>query len=122
VRDDDRRMADLRETSGQATIELVLLLPLIAALVLGSWQAVIVGHSWWLAGIAARAAARAQLVGGDPDRAARRALPRGARERLVLTRRGSGELTLRLAVPAVVGGLRLGSATARIGPPAGGAR
>jgi hypothetical protein len=56
-------MADLRETSGQTTVELVALLPLIAALVIGAWQAVIVGHSWWLAGIAARAAARAQVVG-----------------------------------------------------------
>lgn len=113
-------MAELRETSGQTTVELVALLPLIAALTIGSWQAVVVGHSWWLAGVAARAASRAQVVGGDPARAARRALPRGARERLVLTRRGGGELTLRLAVPAVVGGLRLGSATARIGAPADG--
>ncbi len=115
-------MADLHQTSGQTTVELVALLPLMAALVIGSWQAVVVGHSWWLAGIAARAAARAQVVGGDPSGAARRALPRAARGRLVLTRRSSGELTLRLAVPAVVGGLRLGSATARIGAPAGGAR
>lgn len=115
-------MADLRENSGQTTVELVALLPLIAALVIGAWQAVIVGHSWWLAGIAARAAARAQVVGVDPLLAARRSLPRGARERLVLTRRSGGEMTLRLAVPAVVGGLRLGSATARIGAPAGGVR
>ena len=102
-------MADLHQTSGQTTVELVALLPLMAALVIGSWQAVVVGHSWWLAGIAARAAAQ-------------RALPRAARGRLVLTRRSSGELTLRLAVPAVVGGLQLGSATARVGAPAGGAR
>ena len=113
-------MADLRETSGQATVELVALLPLLALLVLGAWQAVVVGQSWWLAGIAARAAARAQEVGGDPGRAARRALPRGARDRLVVSRRAGGELTLRLAVPAVVGGLRLGSATARIGERLGG--
>ena len=111
-------MADLRETSGQATVELVALLPLIAALAVGAWQAVVVGQSWWLAGIAARAAARAQIVGGDPSRAARAALPRGARERLVVSRRTSGGLTLRLAVPAVVGGLRLGSATARVSGPA----
>ncbi len=115
-------MAELRETSGQTTVELVALLPLIAALTIGAWQAVVVGHSWWIAGIAARAAARAQVVGGDPARAARRAVPRGARERLVLTRRGGGELTIRLAVPGVVGGLRLGSVTARIGAPADGAR
>ena len=108
-------MADLRETSGQTTVELVALLPLIAALVIGSWQAVVIGQSWWLAGIAARAAARAQLVGTDPGGAARRALPRGARGRLVLSRRAGGGLTVRLAVPAVVGGVRLGSATAHVG-------
>jgi len=113
-------VADLRETSGQATVELVALLPLIAALAVGAWQAVVVGQSWWLAGIAARAAARAQLVGSDPGQAARRALPRGARERLIVSRRAGGELMVRLAVPAVVGGLRLGSATARIGERSGG--
>ena len=112
-------MADLRDTSGQTTVELVALLPLIAALVIGSWQAVVIGQSWWLAGIAARAAARAQLVGADPGGAARRALPRGARDRLVLSPRAGGGLTLRLAVPAVVGGARLGSATAHVGEQSG---
>ncbi len=108
-------MADLRATSGQSSVELVALLPLLAALVVGAWQAIVVGQSWWLAGVAARAAARAQLVGSDPGRAARRALPRGARDRLVVSVRGGGGLTVRLAVPAVVGGVRLGSATAHVG-------
>ena len=113
-------MADLRETRGQATVELVALLPLIAALAVGAWQAVVVGQSWWLAGIAARAAARAQVVGSDPGRAARDALPRCARERLIVRGSAGGELTVRLAVPAVIGGMRLGSATARVGNSAGG--
>jgi len=113
-------VADLRDTSGQTTVELVALLPLIAALVVGSWQAVVIGQSWWLVGIAARAAARAQIVGSDPGHAARRALPRGAQGRLLLAPRAGGGLTLRLAVPAVVGGLRLGSATARVGEPSAG--
>ena len=112
-------MFDLRETDGQGTVELVALLPLIAALVIGSWQAIVIGQSWWLVGVAARAAARAQVIGASPASAARRALPRGARGRLVVLRRGAGELTVRLAVPAVVGGMWLGSATARVAVPAG---
>ncbi|MEI6792084.1 MAG: pilus assembly protein [Actinomycetes bacterium] len=113
-------MNDPRGASGQSTVELVALLPLIAALTIGAWQAVVIGQSWWLAGVAARAAQRAQIVGRDPQRAARRALPPGARGRLVVLSGTSGSLTVRLAVPSVVGQISLGSATARVRLPRAG--
>jgi uncharacterized membrane protein len=106
---------DLRDSSGQSSVELVALLPLIAALTVGCWQCVVLGQSWWLAGVAARAAARAQIIGTSPLQAARRALPRGARSRLHVAARSGGGLEVRLTVMAVVGGVKLGSATAQIG-------
>ena len=51
-------MQNARE-SGQATVELVALLPLLAAVGLALWQAVVAGQAMWLAGAAARSAARA---------------------------------------------------------------
>ncbi len=108
-------MPDLRASDGQSSVELVALLPLFAALLIGAWQAVIVGQSWWLAGVAARAATRAQLVGADPQRAARSALPRGARARVRVARRAGGVLEVRLAIPAVIGAATLGGVTATVG-------
>ncbi|HEV3001812.1 MAG TPA: hypothetical protein VGW75_13815, partial [Solirubrobacteraceae bacterium] len=65
----------LRSELGQATVELVALLPIIAVVALGAWQVAVAGHAVWAAGAAARAGARAEAVGADPDRAARRLLP-----------------------------------------------
>ena len=61
--------------SGQATVELVALLALVAALAGVLWQAAVAGQAVWLAGSAARAAARASAVGADARAAARRVLP-----------------------------------------------
>src|SRR5687768_9421448 len=66
--------------AGQATVELVALLPLLAVVLAGAWQAVLAGQAAWAAGAAARAAARAHGVGTDPTRAARTHLP-GSLER-----------------------------------------
>jgi hypothetical protein len=60
---------------GQATVELVALLPCLAAVVVGLWQAALVGWAAWGAHAAARAAARAHAVEGDAAAAARRHLP-----------------------------------------------
>ena len=108
-------MENLRDTSGQSSVELVCLMPLVAALVIGCWQAIIVGHTWWLVAVAARAATRAEVIGASPRTAARLALPRGSRNRLRVSRRAGGVIELRLAVPMVFGSAALGSATARVG-------
>ena len=66
-----------RHDTGQATVELVALVPVLAVLGLGIWQGAIAGQAWWLSGIAARAAVRAVDIGAQPEPAARRALPPG---------------------------------------------
>ncbi|MEA2226926.1 MAG: hypothetical protein QOF04_556, partial [Solirubrobacteraceae bacterium] len=45
---------------GQATVELVALLPLLMLVALAAWQGVVAGQAIWLSGSAARAAARAE--------------------------------------------------------------
>jgi hypothetical protein len=98
----------LRSCRGQATVELVALLPLLAVLVGLLWQAAIAGQAVWLAGSAARAAARAAAVGADARAAARRVLPGALKRGLVVRRLDSGEgVRVAVAVPALVGGGRL---------------
>src|SRR4051812_50219699 len=60
---------------GQASVELMAVLPVVAVLVAAAWQAAVAGQAIWLSGGAARAAARAHAVGGDVGAAAPRARP-----------------------------------------------
>jgi pilus assembly protein CpaE len=62
---------------GQATVELLGVVPVLLVLGLVVWQLILVGHAAWMSAHAARAAARADLVGQDPKAAARSVL-RGA--------------------------------------------
>jgi hypothetical protein len=68
---------------GQASVEFVAVLPVLALGLLIAVQLAVAGYALWSAGIAARAGARAAHVGRDAGRAARRSLPaplrRGAR-------------------------------------------
>jgi pilus assembly protein CpaE len=82
---------------GQASVELVALLPLVALVGALLWQAVVAGQTLWLAGAAARAAARAAAVGGDADAAARGALP-GRLEDGLRVRADQGGAGVRVAV------------------------
>src|SRR4051812_14005644 len=68
--------ARLRDPAGQATVELVVLLPCLVALLAALWQLALVGYASWAVHAAARAAARAHAVGGDPVIAARAHLAR----------------------------------------------
>lgn len=61
--------------SGQAAVELIAAVPIMLAALLLVAQLAVAGHALWSAGDAARAGARAVLVGADPEDAARRALP-----------------------------------------------
>jgi hypothetical protein len=89
---------------GQASVELVALLPLLALIALVLWQLAVAGQAAWLAGAAARAAARAHAIGGDEGAAARGVLPPRLEPGLHVRARDDGSVTLRLAVPSVVGG------------------
>jgi|SRR5690349_11819936 pilus assembly protein CpaE len=106
------RMA--RGEEGQASVELVALLPLLVVIALAAWQAVVVGEAWWMVGSAAREAARAAALGGDATAAARHVVPGRLRAGLkVKTDDKTGGVVVRLAVPRVVGGARLGSVSGR---------
>ena len=100
---------------GQASVELLAVLPLLAALVAGCAQLVLMGESWWLAGVGARAGARAERAGGDAARAARAALPQGWGRRLHVAQAQGGGLAVRLRVPAVVGGAAIGTVSQDVG-------
>ena len=99
--------------SGQVAVEFVAVLPLLVALLAGVWQITLLGHASWSAGAAARAAARAHALGLDPRAAARAHLPRRL-ERGVLVRESerSGEVTVTVRVPSVIGGARVGRVSA----------
>jgi len=65
----------VRSEGGQAAVELVALLPLLAVVVLALMQGLAAGTAAELADHAAEAGAVALLQGRDPQRAARDALP-----------------------------------------------
>jgi pilus assembly protein CpaE len=96
--------------SGQASVEFVALLPALAVCLILAGQAVAAGWALWSAGVAARAGARAEHVGTDPDAAARHALPGPLRGGAVI-RSGDG-VRVRVRVPALVPGVALPSVAA----------
>jgi hypothetical protein len=85
---------------GTASVELIAAVPFLLLAVLVAAQLTLVGQALWSAGIAARAGARAALVGADASVAARRALPsslRGAAE----VKEGDG-VSVRVIVPRLL--------------------
>jgi hypothetical protein len=60
---------------GTASVELVAVVPFLLLAVLVAAQIALAGQALWSAGVAARAGARAALVGGDASAAARASLP-----------------------------------------------
>ena len=68
-----------RREDGTASIEAVAVVPFLLLAVLVAAQIGVVGQALWSAAVAARAGARAALVGGEPEASARRALPRSLR-------------------------------------------
>lgn len=115
-----RRWRTGRDETGQAGVELVGVLPVVALLCALLWQLALAGHAAWAVSSAARAAARASAVGGDPQAAARGALPAGLERRLRVRAAGEDGVRVAVRIPSL-GGLRLGdvSATARFAPQGG---
>ena len=93
--------------SGQATVEFVALLPLVAVIGFALWQAMVAGQAAWLAGSSAQAAARASAVGGDVHAAAASVLPASLRRGLRVEQRAGGTVRVRVGVPSVIGTGRL---------------
>jgi hypothetical protein len=105
-------MPHARTATGQASVELIAVLPLAAVAGAVLWQLVLGGQAIWSSAGAARAAARAQAVGGDPLRAARAAVP-GALRRSVEVRPAGGGVRVGVGVPLVLAGVRLTTIQAR---------
>jgi hypothetical protein len=97
---------------GQATVELVAVLPLLAVLGFGVWQAAVAGQAIWLAGSAARAAARAAALGDDPLPAARATLAPRLEDGLRVRERDDGGVTVTLRIPSVLGSAAVASTSA----------
>ena len=118
-------MPPIRAQAGQATVEVVALLPVLVLVALLLWQAAVAGQAIWLSASAARAAARADAVGGDPVSAARATLParleRGLSVRAANAdgdpegdRDGEGGgVAVTLRIPAVLSDGAVASTTAR---------
>jgi hypothetical protein len=96
-------MPRFRAQQGQATVELVALLPVLAAIVLALWQAVLAGQAVWAVTSAARAASRAQAVGADTAAAARAHLPPSLRRGLRVRTEPGGGVSVSVRIPALPG-------------------
>jgi hypothetical protein len=88
---------------GTASVELVAVVPFLLLAVLAAAQLALAGHSLWSASVAARAGARAALVGGSTTAAARRALPPSLRDGSEVD--AGEEVSVRVAVPRFFPGL-----------------
>jgi len=99
-----RRIASsYRREDGTASVELVGVVPFLLLAVLVAAQLGSAGYAAWSAGVAARAGARAALVGGDPEAVARRALPATMRRGADV---GEGDaVSVRVLVPRLVPGM-----------------
>lgn len=89
----------MRAESGQASVETVAVLPLVLLAAAIAWQLVLTGHTLWLCANAARSAARAEVVGHSPERAARSALPRSLERDLSVRRLEDGGIRVSLHLP-----------------------
>ena len=83
-------------------MEAVAVVPAVILAALIGWQLVLAGHTLWLCAGAARAAARADVVGMSPGRAARRALPKSLERGLSVVRSDSGGVRVEVRVPILL--------------------
>ena len=82
------------------------MVPLVLLAAAVAWQLVLTGHALWLAAGAARAGARAELVGESPARAARSALPRSLERGMSVKRVDAGGVRVEVRLPLIVRSLR----------------
>jgi hypothetical protein len=108
----------LRSTSGQATVETIAVLPVLAVAVFAAAQLLAAGIAKELADHAAEAGAVAILEGADPAAAARAALPGWSNGRVEIKVQGRrvGVRLEPLSPLSAVGRLLTASADADAGP------
>lgn len=83
-------------------METVAVVPLVLLAAAVAWQIVLAGHTLWLCANAARAAARAELVGEGAERAARSALPRSLERGLSVKRLDGGGIRVGVRLPLLL--------------------
>ncbi len=98
---------------GTASVELVAAVPFLLLALLVAAQIALAGQALWSAGVAARAGARAALVGEDASAAARAALP-SSMKRGAKVEEGDG-VSVRVEVPRLLPALPVVRIGARSG-------
>ena len=93
----------MRSESGQASVEMVAVLPLVVLVAAVGWQLALAGYSTWACANAARVAARTAAVGGDEQAAARSALPRSLERGMRVESRSGGSVRVELRIPLILG-------------------
>ncbi|HEX9966991.1 MAG TPA: hypothetical protein VGB06_03495, partial [Solirubrobacterales bacterium] len=92
--------SSVRREGGTASVETIAVVPFLLLAALVAAQLIAAGYALWSAGVAARAGARAELLGGDAKRAARRGLPAALRDGAEV---GEGDgISVRVAVPRLL--------------------
>ncbi len=99
-----RCSSDLAMQRGQASVELVAMLPVAVAVMLAALQLLAAGATRELAGHAAGAGAVALLQRANAREAARDAVPGWSRARMAITVRGPA-VTVRMRPPTLLPGL-----------------
>lgn len=88
---------------GTASVELIAAVPFLLLALVAAAQIALAGQALWSASVAARAGARAALVGADPRVAARRALPAAMRDGSVVSEdEGDGVVSVQVPVPSLL--------------------
>jgi hypothetical protein len=95
--------SEVRREDGTASVELIAVVPFLLLAVLVAAQLAAAGQALWSASVAARAGARAALIGGDAGGAALRALPPSLREGARVS--DDGALSVRVPVPRLLPGM-----------------
>ena len=80
---------------------MVAVLPLVVLVGAIVWQLALAGNAVWLTAHAARSAARAEAVDGDPEAAARSVLPRSMERDLRVRRTSTGAVRVEVRIPAI---------------------
>ena len=91
-----------RTQLGQASVELVAVVPFVLLVGAVVWQLALAGHTAWMTANAARVAARADTVGRDVEGAARSALPRSMERDLEVRRLREGGVRVSVRVPLLM--------------------
>jgi hypothetical protein len=87
---------------GTASVELVAVVPFLLLGILVAAQIALAGQALWSASVAARAGARAALVGGDAAAAARSALPPSMRKGAEVEDEDGEGVAVRVRVPQLM--------------------